>query len=126
MSSFSVSLGFRIRRRLSDGLKAVLATNREHSEKMKPTRTHIQLVKEIYAAGAVQVLAVEIDSYDEGENTGKLVIELPTKAQDREMVLGIAGKIAESQGFDSEPYNGQRFVFVMLDWTGRANGTRRH
>ena len=79
------------------------------------TANAIQLVEEIYAAGAVQVLAVEIDSYDEGENTGKLVIELPANAQDREMVLGIAGKIAESQGFDPEPDNGQRYVFVMLD-----------
>jgi hypothetical protein len=79
------------------------------------TADSIQLVEEIYAAGAVTVLAVEIVSYDEGENTGKLVIELPANAQDREMVLGIAGKIAESQGFDVEPDVGQRYVFVMLD-----------
>jgi hypothetical protein len=79
------------------------------------TADSIQLVEEIYAAGAVHVLAVEIDSYDEGENTGKLVIELPANAQDREMVLQIAGKIAESQGFDPESDNGQKYVFVMLD-----------
>lgn len=74
-----------------------------------------QLVEEIYAAGAVQVWAVEIDSYDKGENTGKLVIELPKDARDREMILRIIAKVAESQGFEPEPDMGQCFVFVMLD-----------
>jgi hypothetical protein len=58
---------------------------------------------------------VEIAAYDEGENSGKLVIKLSDKATDREMVLGIAGKIAESQGFTADPDTGQRYVFVMLD-----------
>jgi hypothetical protein len=75
----------------------------------------IELVEELYAAEARQVLVVEIDRYDEGENTGKLVIELPDNAQDREMLFGIAGKIAEAQGFDAEPDNGQKYLFVMLD-----------
>jgi len=75
----------------------------------------IQLVEELYAAGAVTVLAVEIDRYDEGENAGKLLIELSDDAQDREMVLRIVTKIAESQGFDAEPDDGQRYAFVMLD-----------
>lgn len=35
------------------------------------TVASIQLVEELYAAGAVQVLAVEIDRYDDGENTGR-------------------------------------------------------
>ena len=79
------------------------------------TAESIQLVEELYAAGAVTVLAVEIDRYDEGENSGKLLIELSDDAQDREMVLGIVGKLAESQGFDAESDNGQRYAFVMLD-----------
>jgi hypothetical protein len=79
------------------------------------TADSIQLVEELYAAGAVEVLAVEIVRYDEGENSGKLVIELPQTAQDREMVLDIAGKIAESGGFDRETDDGQRYVFLMLD-----------
>jgi hypothetical protein len=79
------------------------------------TADSIQLVEELYAAGAVEVLAVEIVRYEEGENSGKLVIELPQKAQDREMVFDIAGKIAESQGFDRDTDVGQKYVFVMLD-----------
>ena len=72
----------------------------------------MQLVEELYAAGAVEVLAVEIDRYEEGENSGKLVIELSQIAQDREMVLDIAGKIAESQGFDRETDNGQKIYLL--------------
>jgi hypothetical protein len=79
------------------------------------TADSVQLVEELYAAGAVEVLAVEIVRYDEGENSGKLVIELPQNEQDREMVFDIAGKIAESQGFDRGTDNGQKYVFVMLD-----------
>ncbi|MEO0769499.1 MAG: hypothetical protein AAFY72_08700 [Cyanobacteria bacterium J06649_4] len=79
------------------------------------TANSIQLVEEMYAAGAVRVLAVEIDAYEDEENTGKLVIELPTTQKDREKVLSIVGKIAESQGYDPEPDEEQRYVFVMLD-----------
>lgn len=79
------------------------------------TADSVQLVEELYAAGAVEVLAVEIDRFDEGQNSGKLVIELSPAAQDREMVLEIAGKIAESQGFDRPLDSRQKYVFVMLD-----------
>jgi hypothetical protein len=58
---------------------------------------------------------VDIDREDDMENTGKLLIELPDDSTDRESVLAIAAKIAESQGFDAEPDTGQKYVFVMLD-----------
>lgn len=77
------------------------------------TEASMAIVDQFYAAGAVTVLAVEIDRED--ENTGKLVIELPSDSARRESVLAIASQIAESQGFDAEPDTGQKYVFVMLD-----------
>ncbi len=79
------------------------------------TAESIPLVQEPYAAGAVQVLAVEIDLYDEGENTGTLLVGVSVAARSREMVLAVASRIAEFQGFDAEPDNGRQYVFVMLD-----------
>ncbi len=105
----------RKRRKCWTGCAVLLARNPARWAKTRRRQTRSQLVEELYAAGAVEVLAVEIDRYEEGENSGKLVIELSQIAQDREMVLDIAGKIAESQGFDRVTDDGQKYVFVMLD-----------
>jgi len=75
----------------------------------------VQLAGEIYAAGAVHAFGVEIDKYPEGENTGKLVIELPVDPGSRTKILDWAAKIAHEQGFDAESEVGQKYVFVMLD-----------
>ena len=75
----------------------------------------ISMVEELYAAGASNVFAVDIDSYDGGANTGKILIELTDDPKDREQVLGIVEQIARANGFDPEPDSGQRYVFVMLD-----------
>lgn len=79
------------------------------------TEESIALIQQIYDAGAEEVLAVDIDEYPEGQNTGKLVIRLPADPAARERVFAWAGEIAESQGFDAEQDSGQSYVFVMLD-----------
>jgi hypothetical protein len=73
------------------------------------------LAEELYAAGAAHVYGVEIHIYPGGENTGKLVIELPLDASARKKVLDWAAKIAHQQGFDAYSDVGQQYVFVMLD-----------
>lgn len=81
-----------------------------------PAKESIQFVQAFYDAGAQQVLAVKIDDYGHGmENTGKIVIQLPDAPDQRAALLAKAGEIAQSQGFDAEPDNGQRYVFLMLD-----------
>lgn len=79
------------------------------------TEESLALVRELYAAGAEEVLAVEIEEYDEGQNTGKIVIKLPRDADSRAAVLVIANDLIQSQGFDPEVDTGQSYVFVMLD-----------
>src|SRR4051812_15277553 len=76
----------------------------------------IALAQEIYDAGAVEVLAVEIDDDPgEGQNSGKLVIKLPDRPEDRTRVFAWAAANSESQGFDPEIDRGQRYLFSMLD-----------
>ncbi|MHC4333566.1 MAG: hypothetical protein ACYSUP_02735 [Planctomycetota bacterium] len=83
---------------------------------LETTDESITLVQEIYEAGAVYVLAVEIDEYPEGQNTGKLVIKLPEDDADaRKRVFAWAGNVAQQQGFDPEQDSGQSYLFVMLD-----------
>jgi hypothetical protein len=82
------------------------------------TQKSLALVEKAYASGAVRVTAVEIVEYPEmggGQNTGKLVIELPDAGSNRAKVLAWASKIAEEQGFDALSDTGERYVFVMLD-----------
>ncbi len=43
---------------------------------------------------------MEIDSYDDDENTGKLCVELPNDPILRKRVLDWTGEIAEEQGFE--------------------------
>jgi hypothetical protein len=76
----------------------------------------LDLIQEIYTAGAVKVIAVEIDKYPDGaENTGKLVILLPAETEARKRVLEWCSKISEEQGFAAHEDVGQKHVFVMLD-----------
>jgi hypothetical protein len=83
------------------------------------TEESLTIVEKAYAAGAVQVTAVEITDYPDlvggCQNTGHLVVTLPEDSSKRAKVLAWAGRIAEEQGFDAETDEGQRYVFVMLD-----------
>jgi hypothetical protein len=75
-----------------------------------------RLVDELYGLGAVTVWAVEIDGAPNDEqNSGKLVIELPTAADQRAALFDFCGESAEEMGFDRDKDVGQRYLFVMLD-----------
>jgi hypothetical protein len=82
-----------------------------------PTReASIELVKEIYALGALEVRAVKIDCYPNGEeNAGKVVISLPSEALARKKLFAWAAQWATEQGYDPEIDVGQKHLFVMLD-----------
>ena len=83
---------------------------------LESNEASLQLVNRFYEAGAIEVVAVEIDKYEgEGENTGKLVVVLPEGAEQRSKVLDLCSDIAQQQGFDPLEDFGQRRVFIMLD-----------
>lgn len=79
----------------------------------------VELVREVYKAGAEKVLAIEIHEYDEPDgvygNTGKLILRLPSEPAARQRVFEWCAKQAEMQGFDGPRDEGQTHVFVALD-----------
>jgi hypothetical protein len=79
------------------------------------TKESIEFIQEVFDAGAVQVFAVEIDDYEDSENTGKICVELPTDPKLRQRVLDWTGEIACEQGFEQQLDVGQQYVFMMLD-----------
>lgn len=79
------------------------------------TAASLELVRKVYAVGAKSVTAVKIDTYPEGQNTGKLIITLPAESTARQRVFDWCGRIAEQNGFDPDTDTGQQHLLVMLD-----------
>src|SRR4051812_28059329 len=63
----------------------------------------IAFVQRLYDLGAEKVLAVEIDDYAVGANTGHLLVELPADDAARERLFAFEREHAESHGFDGTP-----------------------
>lgn len=74
-----------------------------------------EFVPRLYDLGAEQVLAVEIDEYPKGANTGHLLVQLPVDDAARERLFAFEREHAESHGFDGEPDEGQEYVYLKLD-----------
>lgn len=76
----------------------------------------IALVKSLYQLGAKKVWVFDIDDYgDEGQNSGKLIIELPDDPTKRLRLFKKCGDIANSLGYDAEIDTNQEAIFLMLD-----------
>jgi hypothetical protein len=75
----------------------------------------IDLIIEAYDAGANEILAIEIDEYDGVENTGKLIVKLPSDPDARKRTLNWCSHLVEAHGFDRLEDKGQTHVFVSLD-----------
>jgi hypothetical protein len=76
----------------------------------------IRFVQRLYDLGAEKVLAVKIDEYPEGANTGHLLVQLPSDDDAaRERLFAFEREHAESQGFNGTPDEGQEFIYLKLD-----------
>ncbi len=82
---------------------------------MDSTEESIRFVQNLYDLGAQKVVAVEIDEYDEGENTGHLVVELPPDPLPRQKLFAFERQHAESLGFDGVEDTGQQHLYLKLD-----------
>ncbi len=75
-----------------------------------------RLVKRLSNLGCVRIHACEIDTYEDGmENTGHLVVELPTDIAARKKILKAIDRLAEEQGYSGDLDNGQKFAYIKLD-----------
>lgn len=75
----------------------------------------LKLARKLYSIGAVKVFAIEIGKNEQGENSGKLVIVLPSDPEARKRIFRWSNKLAREQGFDPDVDIGQEHLFVMLD-----------
>jgi hypothetical protein len=75
----------------------------------------VSLVENLYSLGAVKVLAVEIDHYPEGQNSGKLIVELPSDPQKRAQLFRSVGEHVERRGFERDKDTDQCHLFLWLD-----------
>lgn len=54
---------------------------------MPTTKESVEFVQRRYDLGAVNVLAVEIDTYPTGQNAGHLLVQLPAEGEARKKLL---------------------------------------
>src|SRR5262245_65792969 len=74
------------------------------------------LISRLAAQGCTAIMACQIDVDERGlGNTGHLVVELPREARKRVTVLRTLARLAGARGYDGDPDDGQRYVYVKLD-----------
>ena len=79
-------------------------------------RSSKRLVERLSQLGCLHVYACKVDRYDGGlQNTGHLVVELPTERDARAKVLKAIGRLASRTGYDGPFDDGQRYAYVKLD-----------
>jgi hypothetical protein len=77
----------------------------------------VELVREIYNLGAMEVFVVNIhpSSKGRGERSGKLVVALPQNPKQRSAIFGWCKRQGDSLGFTPDPDQGESHLFLMLD-----------
>jgi hypothetical protein len=74
-----------------------------------------EFVERLYGLSAEKVLAVEINEYPEGANTGHLLVQLPVDDSFRAALFNFEREHAESHGFDGAADEGQEYLYFKLD-----------
>jgi len=83
---------------------------------LETNKSAIDLVHEAYEAGAIEVIAVDIETYDDGsQNTSRLVVLLPHDEAARKKTLKWCNRQSGRLGLPSEDEFGQKYTLVMLD-----------
>src|SRR5438105_13365671 len=62
--------------------------------------TSLRFVEDLYARGAVEVTAIDVDDEDVLETTSTLIVQMPEDAQARKRLLEVEARIARRGGFD--------------------------
>jgi hypothetical protein len=75
-----------------------------------------RLVERLSALGCVQIYACDVTAYEDGlQNTGHLVVEMPTEDPARTKILKAIGQLASEVGYSGDFDDGQRYAYIKLD-----------
>ena len=90
----------------SDGKERTIS---EDSETLLSSEDALKLVRELYAAGATEVLVRDIEVEDDFEDAGSLKVSLPKDPKARAILFTIEARILQEMGssFDPEGEQGQ-------------------
>ena len=110
-------LGDRKKKEVLEWLKGSSSEDKRLVGSCKTNRDSISFVEEIYAAGALEVLAVHIRKIlkRSGHRTGKLVVKLPSDAKVRAAIFDWCTRQGDSLGFSPSSDRGETHLFLLLD-----------
>ncbi len=81
----------------------------------KGTKQSLEIVKELYAAGAVKILAVDIKARPNGsQHTEKLVMELPADTKLRNAIFRWCKEQGDKAGYSPETDAGEKHMYLLL------------
>ncbi len=83
--------------------------------RFKGAKPSMNLVRELYAAGAVKVIAVDIKSKPTGsQRAEKLVIELPSAAKLRATIFRWCKRQGSKAGYSPQHDAGEKHLYLLL------------
>lgn len=90
--------------------------NKQHTLGERNWSSSKRLVDKFVALGCSRIVACKIDAYDDGlENTGHLIVELPSEDKIRRKVLDAIDRLASKEGYRGNLDDGQRYSYIKLD-----------
>jgi hypothetical protein len=90
--------------------------SRNHSLGERSWSRSKRLVDGLSAKGCAKIYVCEIDIYEDSfENTGHLVVELPSEATARSKVLKMIARFAYDSGYSGPFDDGQMLEYIKLD-----------
>jgi hypothetical protein len=91
-------------------------TSRRTLGAFETTRESLKLVREIYHAGATEVIAVDIEAFpDRKQNTEKLIVTLPSKPAERKAVFAWCSRQGKKISYSPEKDSGEKHLYILLD-----------
>ena len=107
------------RQLIANGLHAdapIWIKNPKHTLGEMDHKASNKLVQKLTRAGASRIFVCEIANYgEEGQNSGHLVVELSKTRTLRPKLLEYIARLAQEEGFDGDPDDGQDYAYVKLD-----------
>jgi hypothetical protein len=91
------------------------ATKRRSLGDFRGAKSSVQLVNELYEAGAKKVIAVEIKTTPSGsQRTEKLILELPSETGKRASVFKWCKRHRSQIGYSPEQDGGEQCMYILL------------